>query len=279
MASIDLRSASVRSAPGWSAFADDVNVRDLEDAGLDGLDIVAQAWRRDDDRGVGGARDLDLVLADADRLDDDDVETGRVEDVDRVQRATGESAERAVGGHAAHEDAGVTGDVAHADAVAQDRAAGERGRRVDGDDADAAPGAADLRGELRHQRRLAAARHAGDPDDVRAAGVPEDRVQRRRHFVRRPRPASGAARSRVFHRPAHRERGRATRPLPSPAIREARVDSRNTSRSSMTRRALKSVRGNVPGATTSTLARSPSIRWSFCAAHRRAQRRASRSRA
>ena len=64
-----------------------MDVGDLEDAGLDRLDVVAEPGRGHDDRGVRGARDLDLVLADADRLDDDDVEARDVEDVDRVERA------------------------------------------------------------------------------------------------------------------------------------------------------------------------------------------------
>ena len=58
---------------GPVALADDVDVGDLEDAGLDRLDVVAQPGRRDDDRRVRRAHDLDLVLAHADRLDDDDV--------------------------------------------------------------------------------------------------------------------------------------------------------------------------------------------------------------
>jgi LAO/AO transport system kinase len=58
------------------ALADRVNVGDLENSGLDRLDVVAEARRRYDDRRVRGARHLDLVLADADRLDDHHVEAG-----------------------------------------------------------------------------------------------------------------------------------------------------------------------------------------------------------
>jgi hypothetical protein len=57
---------------GPVGLGDDVDVGDLEDAGLDRLDVVAQAGGGDDDRRVRRARDVDLVLAHADRFDDDD---------------------------------------------------------------------------------------------------------------------------------------------------------------------------------------------------------------
>ena len=55
-------------------LVDDVEVADLEDAGLRRLDAVAHPRGEEDDRGVGLAGDLDLALADADGLDQDDVE-------------------------------------------------------------------------------------------------------------------------------------------------------------------------------------------------------------
>ena len=82
-----------------------------------------------------------------------------------------------------HEHAGVAANVSHPDAIAENRAAGKRRRRVDRDDAHATTRAPYLGGELRHERRLAAAGHAGDADDVRAARVTEDRLQRRPALV------------------------------------------------------------------------------------------------
>ena len=43
------------------------------------LDVVAQARHADDQRGVRGACDLDLILADADGFDDDDVVARRLQ--------------------------------------------------------------------------------------------------------------------------------------------------------------------------------------------------------
>ena len=72
-------------------LVDDEDVGDLEDPGLDRLDVVAEARHEHDGRRVRGAHDVDLVLADADRLDEDHVEARGVEHVDGVARRAGEA--------------------------------------------------------------------------------------------------------------------------------------------------------------------------------------------
>ena len=109
---------------------------------------------------VGRADDVDLVLADADGLDDDPVLAGRVEHVGRVVRRPRQPAEVAARGHAPDEHAVVAGVRLHADAVAEDRAAGERAGGIDGDDADRLAAPAQLQREPVHQRALAGARRA-----------------------------------------------------------------------------------------------------------------------
>ena len=85
-----------------------------------------------------------------------------------------QSAEVAARRHAADEDAGV-GDVRlHADAIAENRAAGERAGGIDGDDADGLLGAAELRNQAIDERALAGPRRAGDADQVSASGLRED---------------------------------------------------------------------------------------------------------
>ena len=126
IASIDFKSGHGPVRIGPVGLGDDVDIRDLEDARLDRLDVVAQAGRGHDDRRVRRARDVDLVLADADRLDDDDLVARGIEDVDGIERAAREPAQRAARGHASHEHARVAADFAHPDAVAENRAARER---------------------------------------------------------------------------------------------------------------------------------------------------------
>ena len=56
------------------ALVDHDEIGDLEQAGLDGLDLVAHLGRLEHDGRVGGGRHLDLALARADRLDQHQVE-------------------------------------------------------------------------------------------------------------------------------------------------------------------------------------------------------------
>ena len=83
-------------------------------------------------RGVGLAGDLDLDLADADGLDQDPAAPDRIEQPDGLGRGQRQTAEVTAGRHRTDEHPGVGGVVLHAHPVAQDRAAGERRRRVDG---------------------------------------------------------------------------------------------------------------------------------------------------
>ena len=82
------------------------------------------------------AGDLDLALPDADGLDEHHVAAGGVEHPQRLRRRPGQPAEVAAGGHRADVDARVGGVVLHPDPVAEQRAAGERRGRVDGEHAD-----------------------------------------------------------------------------------------------------------------------------------------------
>ena len=85
------------------ALADGEHVGDLERAGLERLDVVAEPGRTDDDAGVGERGDPRFRLAGADGLDDDAVEAGGVEAVDRRAGRARQAAELAAGGERADE--------------------------------------------------------------------------------------------------------------------------------------------------------------------------------
>ena len=84
-------------------------------------------------------------------------------------------AEIAARGHGADEDAGVGVVGLHADAVAQNRAAGIGAAGVNGDDADGLAFGAQQPCELIGQRAFARAGWAGDTEHQRAAGMREER--------------------------------------------------------------------------------------------------------
>jgi hypothetical protein len=123
--------------------------------------------------------DLDLVLPDTHRLDQYHVVAGGVEGGDHIAGGTGEAAQVAARGHAAHEDARVAEQVLHADAVAEDRAAAEGARRIDRGDANRPVAAAIGLGELVDERALAAAGRARDADNAGTAGLGVEGLERR----------------------------------------------------------------------------------------------------
>ena len=118
------------------ALADREQVGDLERAGFQRLDVVAEPGRTDDDAGVGERGDPRFRLAGADGLDDDPVEAGGVEAVDRRPGRARQAAELAAGGKGADEGVRMGAVLAHPDPVAEDGAAADRARRIEGDDRD-----------------------------------------------------------------------------------------------------------------------------------------------
>ena len=158
----------------------DEDVGDFHDAGLERLHVVAGAGHERDDRHVGRADDVDLVLADADRFDDDDVLAGGVEDERRVAGRAREAAQMPARRHAADEHAFVGRVRLHAQPIAEHGAAAERARGIDGDDADrqrdGARPVSDFGDQPIDERALARAGRAGDADEIRAAGVAENRA-------------------------------------------------------------------------------------------------------
>ena len=152
---------------GLVGLVDDEDIGDLHDAGLDRLDVVAHAGHQHHDRHLRQSRDLDLVLADADGFDRARSRWPAAS-IRRAMSAVARARppDGAAGGHRADEDAGVGVVLLHADAVAEDRAAGACGcwgpprgsRRV-------FPCLRSAARQRVHQRALARARRAGDADD------------------------------------------------------------------------------------------------------------------
>src|SRR3974377_126412 len=147
-----------------------MDVGDFQNSGLDRLDLVAEAWRRHDDRCVRGANDFDLVLPYADGLNNDRVETGNVQNIESLERRARQAAACPARRHRADVNSGVDCSLAHAHAIAQYRAAGRGARWIDRNDANLLPLGAQRLRELANERRFAGAGHAGDADDMRAAG-------------------------------------------------------------------------------------------------------------
>ena len=164
-------SCSTRSAPGMVGLVDDEHVGDLHDPGLDRLDIVAHAGHQHHHGHLRQAGDLDFVLPDADGLDEHVVLARGVQQQRQVGGGARQAAGHAARRHRADEDAGIGVVLLHADAVAQDRAAGDAAAGVHRDDRDGLPCGAQHARQRVDQRALARAGRAGDADHPGVAGA------------------------------------------------------------------------------------------------------------
>ena len=175
----------------------DEHVGDLHDPGLEELEHVAGA-RLDDDRdGVGGLGDLGLGLADADRLDDDDVE-GRRERLRGGARGGREAAEPLARRHRADEERrGRPGRrrSARGRRAARRPSASRTGRRRA--PPTVRPRARQARASALSSVDLPAPGRPGDADDVPGRLAAEPRRARPRRAARRSPPAARARGSRA----------------------------------------------------------------------------------
>ena len=154
---------------GTIGLVDHEDIGDLHDAGLDRLHIVTHAR---DEHHHGYLRDgsnLDFVLPDADRLDDDVIPAGGVHQARQIGGRPCNATHGPAGGHRADEDSGVGVVLLHADAIAQNGAAGGATARVHGEDGDGLSLLAQFQREGVHQRALSRSRRAGDTYDASMA--------------------------------------------------------------------------------------------------------------
>ncbi len=143
----------------------------LHDAGLDRLDIVAHSRHGHQDRAVGAVGDLNFVLPDPHRLDDDDVLAHGVQDRHHVIGGAGNAAEVAAGRQAPDEDAGIEEVALHPNAVPEDGPAAEGTGGIHGENPDRFLLLAVPERELVHKRAFPDPGRSGEADDVGLAGV------------------------------------------------------------------------------------------------------------
>jgi alkylhydroperoxidase family enzyme len=155
-------------------LVDHQHVGNLQHAGLHRLHVVAHVGRIHHDAHVGDLGDFRFGLAGADRLQDHDLAAGSVHDIYYPMDTLGQSAQMTARCHGADEDARIFRMPPHPHAVAEDGAAENRTRRIDGGDRNSAALRAE-RGDCGvDQRRLPRTRRAGETDHCGPAGFGND---------------------------------------------------------------------------------------------------------
>ncbi len=128
---------------------------------------------------MGGAGNVDLGLARADRLDQDGVEPGKVEQLDHSGRRSGQPAQTAARRHAAHKDAAVAGMIEHPHPVAQECATAERAAGIHGNDRHTPLLCPQRLGQLVDQAALAGTGRASNAHNMRPARLAIDGANNR----------------------------------------------------------------------------------------------------
>ena len=147
--------------------------------------------------------DIELALPDADGLDEDAVEARGIEQVAHLARRRGQTAEGATASHRPDVDALVERHGFHADAVAEQRAAGEGAGGVHGHDRHPQAGLPVRGDEAFDESGFARAGRAGDAD---APGAPDEPVDLGQQALEaravRSRPPRSRGPARPYCRPA-----------------------------------------------------------------------------
>ena len=152
-------------------LGDDHQVGHLHDTALDALQLVAGARDLQQHEEVDHRVDGRFGLPDADRLDEDDVETGGFAQHDRLTGLAGHASERSGRGRGPDEDVRVVADALHAGLVAEDRAAAALRRGVDGQHGQAVAQRGDHVPDGLDEGRLAGSGDSCDADADGFSGV------------------------------------------------------------------------------------------------------------
>lgn len=162
---------------GQVGFVDDQEIGNLKHPRLDPLHFVAALggdYRQD---GLRDATDIDLVLADADSLDQYVFFAQRIEKLHRLDNRAGNAAQASPCRQASDKHAVVKKMIAHADAVAQKRAAAKRTGRIDGQNSNFLFSPAELFGYAANERALSRSGGAGDANDACAPGAKKETLE------------------------------------------------------------------------------------------------------
>src|SRR6266566_3602593 len=156
---------------GFVGFTDDEDIGNLENTGLDGLNVIAHAGSRHHHNGVGGTHDLNLCLTRAYRLDHDWIVSRGIHGSHDVTGCGRETSQIATAGHTANKDVGVAGQFHHANAITEDGAAGKRAGRVNGNYTNLAVAAPQFTYEMRDQGAFAGSRSTRHSYDMGMTGM------------------------------------------------------------------------------------------------------------
>jgi hypothetical protein len=112
------------------------DVCDLNDAGFDGLDLVAHAGREDNHCGMGCTSNINFGLPGPDSFDNNYLKASGIKSMDHVRRCPRYTTQCPPASHAADEYTWVTSKITHSYAITEYRTTCIRTAGVDSHDSD-----------------------------------------------------------------------------------------------------------------------------------------------
>jgi hypothetical protein len=174
---------------GLVCLVDDDDISDLKQAGLDRLHAVTKPRGLNDDHRIGKRRDIGAVLTRTDCFYENHWVAGSVQQVHEPGSRPGKTTLATATCHAPDKDTIVRMAIHHANAIAENRAAGNRTRRVNGEYGYATTRRPDLAEKCGHERTFPGSGWPGHADYVCAPGQRKEGIERLK-----------AARLFVFHK-------------------------------------------------------------------------------
>src|SRR5271157_1236911 len=163
------------------SFIDNVDIASLHDTGFERLDLVAHAWREQQQRRVGGVINIDFILANADGFNENVIKAECVEDGDRVLRGPRDATQLPPARHAADEHLSLRITFFHANAIAEQGAPREWARGIDAHDANGGSVFNEHLDDLVNQRSFS---HTGRTRNANDIGFPRVREDSLRYLPR-----------------------------------------------------------------------------------------------
>ena len=167
-------------SPREVCLINDQNVGDLQDASLDRLDIVSQTGSFDHQSRMRQPGYIHLRLPRSNGFDQDNFISSRIQNLDHTGSGARQPAQRAARGHRSDENASITRQIAHANAVSEQGASSKWTGRIHRHDcylrwflrfaAIHLWGAAQIQGKLVYECGFTSSRSTCNPNQVRLTG-------------------------------------------------------------------------------------------------------------
>jgi hypothetical protein len=152
---------------------DNEDISDLHDSGLDRLHCIPHPGNHHNNNRMGMVDDIHFLLAGSHGLNDDDILTHGIENMNGISNGIRQSSKSAACGKTPHKNARILGVTLHSDAIAQNCAACKGACRINSKNAHRPIICTQYRNQCIGEGAFSGSRGSGDSDNMRSARIGE----------------------------------------------------------------------------------------------------------